>query len=129
MNKKLQDRYESIIDELKLDEIKYFKIGITHDPEERERQYISDGYSCIYKIAVGDNASICQAESDLIKALLADNRVSSKCKNQSAALNLGLTQFADVLYVAVCIQFENLVSSVDIQLENILFVSGFPISL
>lgn len=129
MNKKLQDSYESIIDELSITEIKSFKIGITHDLDERKEEYVTEGYSDIYAIATGDNASIIQAESDLIKALKSDDRVCSKCNNRSAALRLGQTEYADTLYIVVRIEFDEPISSVDIHLVNILFANGFPISL
>ena len=128
MNQKLQDSYEAIIDELKLTEIKSFKIGITHDLDERKEKYISEGYSEVYAIANGDNESIIQAESDLIEALMSDGRVCSKCDNKSATLELGRTESADTLYVAVRIEFDKPASSVDIHLKNILFASCFPIS-
>ena len=129
MNQKLQDSYEAIIDELNLPEIKSFKIGVTHDLDERKEKYLAEGYSEIYAIATGDNANIIQAESDLIKALKSDDRVCSKCCNSSAALGLGKTEYADTLYVVVRIEFDELISSADIHLENILFANGFPISL
>lgn len=129
MNQKLQDSYEAIIDELNLAEIKSFKIGITHNLDERKEKYVTEGYYDIYAIATGDNASIIQAESDLIKALKSDDRVCSKCNNRSEALGLGQTEYADTLYVAVLIEFDEPLSLVDIHLENILFANGFPISL
>ena len=129
MNQNLQDSYEAIIYELNLTEIKSFKIGITHDLDERKEKYLSEGYSEIYAIATGNNESIIQAESDLIKALKSDDRVCSKCNNHSAALGLGQTEYANTLYVVVRIEFDEPVSSVDIHLENILFAKGFPISL
>jgi len=129
MNQNLQDSYEAIIYELNLTEIKSFKIGITHDLDERKEKYLSEGYSEIYAIATGNNASIIQAESDLIKALKSDDRVCSKCNNRSAALGLGQTEYANTLYVVVRIEFDEPASSVDIHLENILFAKGFPISL
>ncbi|MBR5104745.1 MAG: hypothetical protein IKV05_08705 [Bacteroidales bacterium] len=101
MNQKLQDSYEAIIDELNLTEIKSYKIGITSDLDERKEKYLAEGYSDIYAIAIGDNASIIQAESDLIQTLLSDDRVRSKCNNRSTALGLGQTEYADTLYVAV----------------------------
>lgn len=129
MNKKLQDSYESIVDELSLEEVKFFKIGITNSLEEREEQYLSEGYSQVYPLATGNNANIIQAESDLIKELLSDNRVNSKCKNKSTVPGLGQTQSAGILYVAVYVQLGNPISSLDIHLKNILFASGFPIKL
>ena len=129
MNNKLQKSYESIVGELNREEIEFFKIGITHDIEEREKHYRAEGYSSIYPIATGDNKSICRAESDLINALLSDKRVSSKCENTSAVLGLGQTQLADCLYVAVCIHHKNHCPTSDLHLEDVLFTSGFPIIL
>lgn len=129
MNNKLQKSYESIVGELNREEIKFFKIGITHDIEEREKHYRAEGYSSIYPIATGDNESICRAESDLINALLSDMRVSSKCKNASDVLGLGQTQLAGCLYVAVCIHHRNQGPSSDLHFENVLFTRNFPIIL
>lgn len=129
MDPRLLSIYQQIVEELSLTEVKAFKIGITSDVENREDDYLLEGYTDLYVLAKGNNTNIKQAESDLIKALMLDDRVCSKCKNESAKLGLGQTQEADVLYVAVRIQFDNTVSSLDIHLNNILFSNGFPIIL
>ena len=129
MNQRLQDSYVAIIDELNLTEIKSFKIGITSDLDERKKKYLAEGYSEIYAIATGDNAIVIQAESDLIEALMSDDRVCSKCDNKSAAEGLGQTESSHILYVAVRIGFDKPISSVDIHLKSVLFASGFPILL
>lgn len=129
MNKKLRDSYTAIIDELDRTEIKSFKIGITHNLDERKEKYVSEGYSEIYSIATGDNESIIQAESDLIKEVMLDDRVSSKCDNLSTTSGLGQTDSADILYIVVRIKFDEPTPLENVHLENLLFANGFPISL
>lgn len=112
-----------------LPEVKEFKIGITHNIDTRREDYASEGYSELYALAEGSNNLIIQAESDLIAAVLNDERVKEKCSNKTTDQGVGQIQKADILYVAVKIEFSDIVEAIDLHSGQVLFSNGFPITL
>ncbi len=127
MNAELSKHLGLIQNRLEDEDILGFKIGITKDLNTRFKDYKTEGYTHISKIATGCPNEIKQAEQDLIAWA---NELFSKCDNKSKG-GEGQIEDATILYIVAREKYENeqdaLFNDVIPFIE--LFKDSFPIKL